>query len=190
MSRTRSRATKSPDGSQEFYCSFGKHRTWLYRHIPTEFENATMCLDCQMAVVKNLSLHLDMPDMTVAIRVHECREKAAIKAATETTARIRGGSDAQGVVYYLRINGQIKIGYSANVTQRMRNYPPGSELLAIEPGSPHLERQRHQDFNRDLVRGREWFTESPKLAAHIVETFNAYGDPSALAYKYTQPKPN
>lgn len=73
----------------------------------------------------------------------------------------------RSVVYYIRVDTLIKIGYSGRVYARMKAYPPHAVLLATEPGNPDLERRRHNQFNRHLAAGREWFRPSPELIAHI-----------------------
>lgn len=171
----------------DFFCSWGNH------HMPgplggirETFDEGTMCLECQMKIGRNLTEYLPMPAMSIAMRAYEMNRKQEEAEKQATVKRIRAGSGEMGFVYYMRMNGQIKIGYAADVTARMRAYPPGTQLLAVEPGSRHLERQRHQDFHRDLVRGREWFAESAALRIHMFEMFKAHGDPAALAYEYTK----
>jgi len=100
----------------------------------------------------------------------------------------RTDPDSTGIVYYMRINGQIKIGYTANLTQRSRHYPPGTELLAVEPAGPYTERDRHQQFHRDRVRGREWFEPSSELMEHIAELEKIHEVPHHLMHKYTTRK--
>src|SRR5690606_22269051 len=90
-----------------------------------------------------------------------------------------------GHVYYMRINGRIKIGYTANLRQRSRNYPPGTELLAVEPGTRELERQRHARFSRSLAQGREWFAESDELMEHIRVLADAHGIPADVMHAYS-----
>lgn len=71
------------------------------------------------------------------------------------------------VVYYLRVGSYIKIGYSANLAERMRAYPPDAELLAMEPGSRLLESKRLKQFGRYKQAAREWFEPGPLLLQHI-----------------------
>ena len=70
-------------------------------------------------------------------------------------------------VYYLRVGDRVKIGTSRNLEQRIRSYPPGSELLATEPGGFDVERKRCRQFTRYLVGGQEWFNPGPPLIEHI-----------------------
>ena len=76
-------------------------------------------------------------------------------------------------VYYLRAdNGAIKIGYSTNADKRFSSIstasPLGLELVAQEQGGLKLERQRHERFRGDSIRG-EWFYPSDGLNEHIAK---------------------
>lgn len=71
------------------------------------------------------------------------------------------------VVYYAQVGHRIKIGYTTNLASRIRSYPPGTRLLAYEPGDLAVEAQRHAQFADDLEAGREWFAPSERLIAHI-----------------------
>jgi hypothetical protein len=82
------------------------------------------------------------------------------------TERRRRAPDVY-VVYYLQVGDMVKIGYTSNLPTRMRTYPPNSRLLAYESGGPALEAERHSEFAEELSAGREWFTPSDRLLAHI-----------------------
>jgi hypothetical protein len=71
------------------------------------------------------------------------------------------------VVYYLRVGDHIKIGFSVDFLQRMRQYPPNAQLLAFEYGDRTLERSRHRQFWHALRFGQEWFAPSVDLLTHI-----------------------
>lgn len=72
-------------------------------------------------------------------------------------------------VYYVEADGLVKIGYTANLSQRMRAYPPSSVLLAVEAGGRDLERRRHAQFARYLKVGREWHSRSEEILRHVNE---------------------
>lgn len=80
-----------------------------------------------------------------------------------------------GWVYYVLIDGLIKIGYAKSVPARMRAYPPTAQLLAVEPGTLQVERARHQHFGHHLAKGREWFADTPDLRAWIDTVVTEYG---------------
>jgi hypothetical protein len=92
--------------------------------------------------------------------------------------------DREGFVYYLRVGERIKIGYSVDVKRRMRAYPPGCELLAVEPGDRDQERQRHQQFAGSRTDGREWFRPTSDIFELVAEIVSTYGEPKRFAHHY------
>lgn len=119
------------------------------------------------------------------IRVKEDEHLAEVRRLAEMQ-RLAGVQP--GFVYYLRQDRHIKIGYTADVPQRMKHYPPSAELLAVHPGTPDLEKQMHRDFRPYLDRGREWFDPGPQLLAHIESVRARFGDPALFAHHYRTPK--
>jgi hypothetical protein len=92
--------------------------------------------------------------------------------------------DREGFVYYLRVGERIKIGYSVDVKRRMRAYPPGSQLLAVEPGDRDQERQRHQQFAGSRTDGREWFRPTADILELTQEIVATYGEPKRFAHHF------
>lgn len=84
------------------------------------------------------------------------------------------------VVYYLRRNGLIKIGWTGNIKARMRALRP-DELLAVEPGCMHIETGRHHQFAEHRLpndgNGDEWFSPEPEVLAHIELIAQMYPTP-------------
>lgn len=114
---------------------------------------------------------------------------AAAEHRAQREQRRRDGDTAfrgnlPGFVYYLQVGEHIKVGYSVDVRQRMRAYPPGSVLLAVEPGSPDLERQRHREFAGSLLDGREWFRRDAPLQEHIDQIVMVHGDPRRFRHSF------
>lgn len=177
--------SKMPDPN--FWCSFSKHETWKHAYLREEFEGATICMSCQLKVVANVEAVVELPAVGEFVaRLGRERHQAKKREAIATRYRERVAPDTDGWVYYIRINGRIKIGYTANLRQRSRNYPPGSELLAVEPGTRELEAKRHREFSRHLAEGREWFAESEALTEHIEATRTAHGAPQSWMHAYTK----
>lgn len=85
--------------------------------------------------------------------------------------------DALPVVYYLRFGDRIKIGTTSDLRSRLAALPPG-DLLAIEPGTYDLERQRHTQFALHHLAG-EWFQDGAALQDHIRQVRAEHGDPRA-----------
>lgn len=74
-----------------------------------------------------------------------------------------------GSIYYLLVGDRVKIGFTTDLYQRMMQYPPFSELLALHPGTPKLEKEMHAKFTRYLADGREWFHPNEELTTHLAE---------------------
>lgn len=88
-------------------------------------------------------------------------------------------ASVEGQVYYLRFGDRYKIGFTTNLKARL-NSLPYDELLAVEPGSFKLERERHAMFASTRVEGQnEWFFASPHLLFHIATLEDRYGLPGA-----------
>lgn len=71
------------------------------------------------------------------------------------------------VVYYMRIGNRVKIGFSTNLSERLKTFTP-EELLAVEPGDIALERSRQARFNA-LWTHAEWFRYEGELVEWVEE---------------------
>lgn len=71
------------------------------------------------------------------------------------------------VVYYVLFGDRVKIGTTTKLRKRLTAIPH-DRVLATEPGSYDVERQRHAQF-RHLREGRnrEWFRYEAELVDHI-----------------------
>ena len=123
---------------------------------------------------------LNHASLDAAQREREQRSRAASRRAGD--AQFKG--EHPGFVYFVEVGERIKIGYSVDVRRRMRAYPPGSVLLAVEPGSPEMERQRHQQFAGCLLDGREWFRPDDVILEQAAAIREQHGDPSRFAHRY------
>lgn len=135
---------------------------------------------------------LTPPDSLMARLKLKSKIRSAEKAP-ETTARsftqvqeyMKTGPKV-GVIYYLRVSGLIKIGFTTNLEQRVKAYPPDTELLAAHRGTMKTERAMHTRFCAELAGRREWFRESDELMAHIHRVRDESGDPQQ--FFFSEPK--
>lgn len=74
---------------------------------------------------------------------------------------------ATSVVYYMKVNQYVKIGTAVDLNSRLSAYPPGTQVLATEPGSYELETKRLRQFSEYLAARREWFHPGPRLMQYI-----------------------
>ena len=182
---SRRRRKRRPMQPWEMWCSFGKHRSSTLTNLKHQYAGASICAACQMEVVENLRAVVDIPEMSEAMYIRARKRDEAARVDNKLRAhREATDPNSTGFVYYMRINGRIKIGYTANLRQRSRNYPPGTELLAIEPGTRQLEKERHDQFARTLAQGREWFAESPELRTLIDHLAKQHGVPTDAMHQY------
>lgn len=86
------------------------------------------------------------------------------------------------VVYYVQIMSHIKIGWTGNLEQRMRQFPPNSQLLAVHPGSRKDEAAIHKRFAHIRSHGREWYPLVPQLLEHIRNVVREHGEPQAVDF--------
>lgn len=85
----------------------------------------------------------------------------------------RGKRDT--VVYYFRLNDEVKIGFTKDLPTRAANIRH-DEILAVEPGGLRVERLRHQQFAESRTVG-EWFRATPEILNHAQAARDQYGDP-------------
>ena len=73
------------------------------------------------------------------------------------------------VVYYIDWgNGQVKIGRTNNLTQRLHTFARSArDVLVLEVGAAAKERQRHVQFQDERVPRSEIFNLTPRLRDHI-----------------------
>ena len=94
------------------------------------------------------------------------REVASLLARPPKVKARPGFGVEVGVVYYARCDGLIKIGFSTNVRERMKNL--GAVLVYSEPGTLRDEKAAHHRFGLYWERG-EYFREEGDLADFLAE---------------------
>ena len=92
-------------------------------------------------------------------------------------------AERTGHVYYIRRGDLIKIGFTIQLAERMQALLP-DEVLAVEPGTMRLERERQRQFAEWRYAGgfgpAEWFFDVPPLRDHIARVLLEHGQPPAL----------
>lgn len=136
------------------------------------FHGTPMCEQHAWQVWATLSAVKDYDDEREAARndlaqyeAHRAQEERKKQDELEASWKTERWIEA-GWIYYLRVGERIKIGYTKDIGQRMRQYPPHSTLLAVHPGTPKLEREMHHKFLHLLANGREWFTVADEIIRH------------------------
>lgn len=97
----------------------------------------------------------------------------------EERNRTQFDGTSPGVVYYLQVGELIKIGWTADLSQRLKSYPPDAILLATHPGTLDTEKSMHQKFAHLLSGRREWFKDDKVVRDHIAKVVRDFGEPKS-----------
>jgi hypothetical protein len=155
---------------------------------PDPFYEVHLCTEHAHRVRNTINRYEARIDQRIADAAADiAARKQATAEKIESGYQPGDGDIIPGWVYYIELDGLIKIGFSKNVTNRMRQYAPTAKLLAAEPGTKKIERARHQHFGGHLARGREWFHDVPPLREWIDTVINEYGGAGHLAYTWGGP---
>ena len=73
--------------------------------------------------------------------------------------------ERMGLVYFVTFSDRIKIGFTTDLTGRMRTVPH-DEILAVIPGTVSDEQALHKQFDAIRITG-EWFADDPRLTDFI-----------------------
>lgn len=100
-------------------------------------------------------------DDTESIRKEAIRERLGVEEF------LANHKQAPGIIYYLKVEDQVKIGFTTDLDTRLKAYPPMAKLMATHPGTRSTERQMHDKFAEHLAGRKEWFAEHQELESHI-----------------------
>jgi|SRR5690606_6298107 len=84
--------------------------------------------------------------------------------------------DRKDWVYYVRCGHLVKIGTTCDLAGRFIAIRP-NEVLALEPGGPVIEFERHREF-AELRASGEYFHPGPALQQQILSLREAFGPPN------------
>lgn len=113
----------------------------------------------------------------------------------ERLARIsehRGGDKPRptdGTIYYVDSGSLIKIGWTADLAKRMRQYPPTARLLATHSGTRADEAHLKKRFAVHCTSGKEWFAHVGPLLEHIDSVVTEHGAPPDVVMGPARTKP-
>lgn len=97
------------------------------------------------------------------------------------------GGSSKGQLYFVRLNGLVKVGWSAELVKRLKAYGPDVEILCHYPGTRQDETLMHRQLKPYLAKGREWF-EDCKVVEDIVAGIVQQHGPPTLSAEWTAPK--
>src|SRR5690554_2780796 len=128
MKRRRVRSVSGVEVQRVTVCDLCKRDIYMHSIAANR---RTLCIACAWHAVDGLRRIYSAPEITALERIRHRNEKGTgFKADADISP---------GWVYYIRVGDTIKIGFSQDVSQRMRTYPPNAELLAAHPGTLETE---------------------------------------------------
>lgn len=109
----------------------------------------------------------------------QTRREAAKKAWLTVT---------DGWIYYVRLNGLIKVGWTRDIDDRIRSYGPSVEVLVAYQGTRDDETNLHRQLKPARARGHEWYDDGPILADFIAKAIEQHGPPTQNFDTWSKPK--
>lgn len=92
-----------------------------------------------------------------------------------------------GDIYFVRLNGMVKVGWTRDLSSRLKAYGASVEVLAHHPGTRDDETNLHRQLRPALARGREWYEDGPIIQDYIASVVERWGEPHKSAV-WTEPK--
>lgn len=89
-------------------------------------------------------------------------QRALVRAGLPKVEKVR---QTDGVVYFVRFQNLVKIGFTTNMATRMASVPH-DDILGTVPGTMEDEKKCHAAFAHLRVQG-EWFRPEPELLTFI-----------------------
>lgn len=145
-----------------------------------------LCLDHLAVAYQQANFERDNPLMVEANTLL-LERKEAKRREVDANIRKEWQDRHDGHIYFVRLNGLVKAGWSRDVDQRLRAYGPDVEVLAIYPGSRSDETNLHRQLRPALARGREWYEDGKIIADFVAKAVAEHGTPEVFT-GWTSPK--
>lgn len=142
-----------------------------------------------MVIIRSQAISIwENPDM-VAARQHYARRWVEHEVAEERRSNTIEENDGaeQGQIYFVRLNGMIKVGWSSKLRSRLKSYGASAEILCHYPASRPEERDLHRQLRPYLAMGREWYQECQLLVDVVAGVIQRHGEPTIFP-AWTRPK--
>lgn len=113
--------------------------------------------------------------------IQTAEHRAAILRAEaeqrEEEERKRFLARQDGQIYFLRLNGLIKAGWSRDLHERLRAYGPDVEVLCHYAGTRQDETNLHRNLTPFRAKGREWYHDCVGMRDIISKALEQHGEP-------------
>lgn len=95
---------------------------------------------------------------------------------------------AVGEIYFVLVDGLIKVGWTSKLADRIRAYGPKAILLANYPASRSDESALHRQLTPARFRGREWYSDCDVVRLFVNEALEKHGPPRFESIGWTEHK--
>lgn len=92
-----------------------------------------------------------------------------------------------GDLYFIKLNGLIKVGWTRDLPTRIKSYGASVEVLCHYPGSRDDETNLHRQLKPARARGREWYHDGDIIRMYIDRAIAQHGAPR-IEVVWTEPK--
>lgn len=151
-------------------------------------ENLPICERHQVMIAKQAVPSWCDPDVVAAReRLADAKVKRQKREEDESDLLHQSDGATQGQIYFIRLNGLIKVGWSKRLRDRIKSYGASAEVLAHYPASRQEETDMHRTLRPYLARGREWYHECRLLDDMVAAVIAKHGEPTIEAL-WTEPK--
>lgn len=93
----------------------------------------------------------------------------------------------QGQIYFVRLNGMVKVGWSGKLRSRLKQYGASAEILCHYPATRDDETHLHRQLSPYRAKGREWYQDCKLIADIVAGVIERHGEPTIFPY-WTEPK--
>ena len=150
--------------------------------------NLPLC-STHLAVAYNRATAIADVNWEVTVEAHArfMERRDALEKSLREDEKKRHIQRTTGEIYYVRLNGLIKVGWSRQLHDRLRAYGPDVEVLAHYPATRDDETNLHRQLTPFRAKGREWYRDCPALHDFVAEAVSKWGKPTASAW-WSEPK--
>lgn len=116
------------------------------------------------------------------------RIRAEQRAATKAEDKaLIAAPDAIGEIYYIKVGGLIKVGWTSDLRKRLRAYGPEAEVLVHYEATRRDEANLHRQLKPSRAKGREWYQDDPIIQAFVTRAVREHGPPQLVRLAWTGP---
>lgn len=147
-----------------------------------------LCID-HLAVVFKMAVRLFVDDPEFIEAVADINEAVAARSKAEHAAEQAAFMAREdGDIYFVRLGGLVKVGWTRDIWSRVKSYGASAELLVSYPATRQDETNLHRQLTPARAKGREWYEDGDVIARFIDEALAKYGTPQRFEGMWTEPK--